>query len=120
MKDESQFIDRVRGELDRQLDLQPLLVQARLRAARRDALDSANLHARQRRWVPALAASLFVVVATSVIWFEVKHSAEDELARFIQTASVADRQLLEQGDEIELYQDLEFYYWLEQEQGHAG
>lgn len=120
MSDESKFIEKVSGALDRKIDAQPLSVQARLRAARREALDSTSSTARLRAWVPAFAASLFVAVATSAIWFEVKHSPADDLDIFIQTASVADRQLLEQGDDIELYRDLEFYYWLEQESPNAG
>jgi hypothetical protein len=42
------------------------------------------------------------------------------LESLLQTASVVELQLLNEGDDIELYRDLEFYFWLEQEQANAG
>lgn len=120
MNDEKQFIDQVRCELDSQVEGQGASLQGRLRAARRVALDGVTPAASPHRWIPALVVSLFVVVAVSVLWFDAARSPDVALESLLQTATIADQQILHEGDEIEFYRDLEFYFWLQQEQAHAG
>jgi ferric-dicitrate binding protein FerR (iron transport regulator) len=120
VNDEQRFIDRITGELNAQVEGQAPATLGRLRAARREALAAAQRPAPRRHWLPALAASLIVAVVSSVIWFELRHTPELELESLLQTASIDEQQLIDEGDDIELYRDLEFYYWLEQEQAHAG
>ena len=120
MNEDKQFIDRINRALDDQVEGQAPSALGRLRAARREALDAASRPAPHRHWIPAIAASFFVVLATTAIWFEVGRGPDDALGSLLQTASITDQQLLDEGDDIELYRDLEFYFWLEQEQKHAG
>lgn len=120
MSDEKRFIDRISSELDTQVEGLSPSTLGRLRAARREALDAAHRPAPRRHWLPAVAASLFVVVATGAIWFELIRTPDLGVESLVQTASVDVLQILDEGDDIELYRDLEFYYWLEQEQANAG
>ncbi len=120
MNEDKQFIDRINRELDGQVEGLSPAALGRLRAARREALDGASRTAAHRHWLPAVAASFFVVLATTAIWYEVGRGPDESLESLLQTATVTDQQLLGEGDDIELYRDLEFYFWLEQEQQHAG
>ena len=120
MNDEKEFIGRVRRELDGQVEGQAASLQGRICAARREALDGVTPAAISHRWMRALAASLFVVVAVSALWFDAARSPDVALESLLQTATIADQKILHEGDEIEFYQDLEFYYWLQQEQANAG
>ncbi len=120
MSDEKAFVVRAREQLDAGVEAQSPALQGRLRAARREALSRVAQRAPRRHWLPALAASVFVVVATTAIWLETAREAPFPGEAMLQSVSVADQQLLGEGDDIEFYQDLEFYYWLEQEQYHAG
>jgi hypothetical protein len=116
---DDRFIERIRGELDGRAEGLAPSTQGRLRAARREALDSAHHRTAHRRWLPAVAASLFVMVATGTVWFELIRTP-DLAAELLQTAAMSEMPLLDEGDDLELYRDLEFYYWLEQELPHAG
>lgn len=120
MSDERQFIERVGRELEAQLEHQSPALQGRLRAARREALASGSGVTPRRHWLPAVAASFFVVVAAGTVWYQLSERPDTALESLLQTATAGDLQLLNEGDDIEFYRDLEFYYWLEQEQNHAG
>jgi hypothetical protein len=120
MIDDRPFIDRINSELDSRVEGQHPSTLGRLRAARREALDASHRAAPRRLWLPAVAASLLVAVVTTALWFNTLHTPEMALESLLQTASVVELQLLNEGDDIELYRDLEFYFWLEQEQANAG
>jgi ferric-dicitrate binding protein FerR (iron transport regulator) len=117
---DDRFIGRIRSELDARAEGLAPSTLGRLRAARRTALDAASRRSPRRHWLSAVAASLLVAVVSSVLWFEVQHTPEMALESLLQTASMSELQLLDEGDDLELYRDLEFYYWLEQEMPHAG
>ncbi|MCW8917356.1 MAG: DUF3619 family protein [Gammaproteobacteria bacterium] len=124
---DDRLIERIRGELDGRAEGLTPSTLGRLRAARRAALDSASRRAPRRHWLPAVAASFFVIVATGVIWFELSRAPQTApqmaLASLPQIAAMSELPLLDEsdeGDDLELYRDLEFYYWLEQELPHAG
>lgn len=119
MNDEQQrFVDRARASLDeRSQQLSPTL-EKRLRAMRRTALASSRR--RERAWLPAMAAAALVVVA-GVSWFSLPH--EDHLTTLARNAvddGIADFDILTRDTPLELYQDLDFYYWLEQRGSHAS
>lgn len=121
MNDEQQrFIDKARASLDeRSQRLSPTL-EGRLWAVRRTAL-SPGRHASPRFWMPAMAATAMVAVMAVMIWFS--QPVEEEgitLARISANDGVADFEMLTQDAPLELYRDLEFYYWLEQGGEHAG
>jgi hypothetical protein len=115
MSDDRAFLDRVRQELEQQVEEQSPALQGHLRAARREALEGGTASASHRYWRPALMASLFLVVATMALWFQAIEQPPLDSGELLQTASSADLQILNEGDELELYRDLEFYYWLEQQ-----
>ena len=118
MSDERQLLQRIRQQLDSEVEAQSPALQGRLRAARREALAGRRRRA-ARYWIPALAASLFAVVATTSLWLQHEGAGRDSEV-LLQAASEVDMQMLNSGDEIELYQELEFYYWMQQELTDAG
>ena len=106
---DSELQDKVRSELDAQLDTLDANVTARLSAARHRALDQLE---RKPRWQPvtgwAVAATL--VLAVSLWW---------QQAPTGNGLSADDFELLVSSDGIELYEDLEFYEWLASEERTA-
>lgn len=102
------FLQRVKDILDAgesRLDSDKL---RDLRLARSKAL--ARLPARRRIWQPvglaALAASLALVVSL--------HLMQPNLA--VNAPAVEDMNLLSAGDDLDLYENLDFYQWLALEQ----
>ena len=120
MSDEMQFLQRISDELDEQVTAQSPALQGRLRAARRTALEGRSKLHQRRFLLPGVASALVLTVAISTLWFQAVERPEVTLATMLQAATASDLQLLHGTDEMELYRDLEFYYWLEQEQAHAG
>jgi ferric-dicitrate binding protein FerR (iron transport regulator) len=111
MNDErdKEFLNRIRTELERSSDALDELTVARLRAARRQALD-ASPH--RRRWflaggiaaATALSGAIAVLVITP--------------ATVPLTTGLEQIELLADADP-DLYKELEFYRWLAEHQ-HAG
>ena len=95
----SQRLDRAEQELDAS-------VLADLRRIRVTALD--QMPAPRRRWIPVMAMSAFasVVVLTAVLVLTP--------SRVAQGPAIDDISLLSSGEEIELYEQLDFYQWLEE------
>lgn len=120
MSDERELVQRIRQELDARVEAQSPTLQGRLRAARREALQGRLPRTGHRLWLPAVAASLFAVVATTSLWLQQAERSGNGVEVLLQAANEADLQLLRAGDDIELYQELEFYYWMQQERAHAG
>ena len=117
MSDESQLLQRISKQLDSEVEAHSPALQGRLRAARREALAGRARRSSHRLWVPAMAASLLAVVATTSLWLG--DDGEMDAVRLLQAANETDMQMLNTADDIELYQNLEFYYWMAQEQGGA-
>ena len=121
MNDEQQrFIEKARASLNaRSQQLSPAL-EGRLRAVRRTAMASTR-RTSSRLWLPAMAGMMLVAVVVGVSWFS--RPMPDEgmtLARLDANGAADDFELLTRDAPLELYQDLEFYYWLELEGEHAG
>ncbi len=120
MSEDRAFLQQLRRELDRQVEGQSPSLQGRLRAARREALQAEGRTVSRRLWLPAFAASLFVVVTVAALWFQsIEHASPDAVV-LLQAANTLDTKMLNEGDDLELYQELEFYYWLQQESDLAG
>jgi hypothetical protein len=106
---ETEFVGRLRQQLDRHADQLDEVTASRLRAARRRALE-ANTR-RAFRWLPvsgvaAAAAALLAVL----VWQQ--HSGD-------LAAVQEDWDILAAGEELELIEELEFYDWLEQTQSRS-
>lgn len=112
------LVRRARAALDRSVaELDPATL-GRLRAARRDALDGVAPASRRRAfvWAPLgalAAAAVALVIALSPRPTEVA-KAPPPPPRLVE-----DLEVVVSNDDLELYADLEFYEWLEQ-QDQAG
>lgn len=106
--DDSVFISRVKIALDRSADALDAKTRARLRTARDAALVQVSApHGFSPRWlVPAGAVAALAVVAALGLWW-VPPAAPPPMA-----ASVEEAEWLFATDNLELYQNLEFYKWL--------
>jgi len=100
---ESRFIAAARAELERSAQQLDELTSARLRAARRTALE-----ARPRRvtWLAAGGLATAALTATLVAFLLFTPAAAPPISGLEQF------DLLSENDSLELYRDLEFYRWL--------
>jgi hypothetical protein len=118
--DERQFVARARASLEaRSQQLSPAQA-GRLRAARRTALAGSRRH-RYRIWLPATATAMVVALALLFTGLP-RQDAEPplSLAHNAFEQSAEDLEMLTRDEPLELYRDLDFYYWLAQEGGRAG
>lgn len=99
---ESRFIAATKAELERSAQQLDELTIARLRAARRNALD-----ARPHRvaWLAAGGLATAALTATVVAFLLFTPAAPP-------VAGLEQFDLLSENDGLELYRDLEFYRWL--------
>lgn len=100
---ESRFIAAMKAELERGTQQLDALTTARLRAARRRAID-----ARPRRlaWLVAGGLATAALTATLVAFLVFTPAAAPPISGLEQF------DLLSENDGLELYRDLEFYRWL--------
>jgi len=116
-RDEEQFIGRVRASLDAGMEQTPPHIAARLSAARHAALASRK-HRQQPLWLPASALAAVLLLAVSVAWFA--GLPQEITAPVLAQQQASDFELLVQGDDLELYTDLDFYLWLDKRNSNAG
>lgn len=116
--DDQQFIDRARLSLEQRLDQTPSHVSARLRGARNQALESRHRW-RDRTWLPAMATAALLAVVVSGTWFAYGpgHSSAT-IPGAVQAA--ADFEMLTRGDDLALYDNVDFYLWLDKQGLNAG
>jgi hypothetical protein len=98
-----EFLKRVRAELERSATALDELTVARLRAARRRALEAG---ARGRAWFVAGGVAAGVVVATVLAMLLSPPAGGPPV-----TAGLEQLEMLADAD-LDLYNDLEFYRWL--------
>lgn len=120
MNEEQKFVERVRLSLEARVNsLEPHLAH-RLGTARRNAL-SAPRRVGHGVWMPALAAASLAAVVVGVMWFGTE--ADKNGSVMIQASlesGATDFELLTSREDLELYERLDFYYWLEQRSKGAG
>ena len=110
--DEQELMQSARQVLDRSADELDSFTVARLKLARQQALE-----ATPRRRLPLVPATVFSaavvgLLAVSLLW-------QGESLRFDEQAP-ADVELLSTIEELDLYEDMEFYEWLPAGVDHAG
>lgn len=110
--DEQQLLTQVHRALDEGVAGLDGATRSRLAQARARALEPR--HGYRRWWLPAGGAVLASVL-TAVVWLGQPLPLPDN-----GFSGVTDLELLTANDDLELYQELEFYHWLEEEAAHAG
>jgi len=103
--------ERVRARLEQGAGQLNVYTVQRLAQARAAALNGARAPRRSRPWLlPALGAAVAAALVASVT-LQVMHKPDAGVAEF---ASL-DLELLTAHEDLDLYQDLEFYAWLDDE-----
>lgn len=105
MNDDERLERRVRETLNRQA-VDPATRDA-LQAARLAALDGRRPLA-GRRWVPATALAALLLIVGLWLYPDITEQA-------LPQAPVDDLVVITDEDELDLFEELEFYIWLEQE-----
>jgi hypothetical protein len=93
----------------------------KLAAARRSALAGESRHSRRVVWLPAAGAVAACALALGVVWFR-PQPVDSSSARAGQAAAI-DTELPLDADsqQLDLYQNLDFYQWLaRQPRTHTG
>ena len=103
------FLHNARHLLDQSVDAIDEDTSSRLRKIRYQALN--NKAEKSYGFMPysAFAATAAVLILTVTVWLTQSPNINDELV-------LEDMPLLTTGEELDFYQDLEFYSWLEEEQ----
>ena len=123
--DKDSWAGRARTLLDESAEGLDAATLSRLNRARQAALTQALPRAARRWFLPAGMASACVLLLAVVAWHSQVPSGAARLPELPFTASASsagsDIDLVSGDDSLELYQDLEFYAWLDaQDQGSDG
>lgn len=116
MSDErTDFERRIARTLDEGVERLDGATRSRLRQARARALDSlADRPARRRQRLAAGLALAALLLA--LLWWP----GDRDEGRLVPPLAPLDFELLTSNEPIEIYQELDFYQWLEQERDDAG
>jgi hypothetical protein len=117
MNDEQSFTNNIKQTLDSSAEQLDADISRRLRLARANALESYK--EKHNIWKPAgsfaLAGMLLVAIG---VW---QFSSNDDINTVDGMAqAMEDLELIASSDSLHLYQNLEFYQWLEVIKGDAG
>lgn len=116
---EQRFVDAARRSLDARGERLSPAIAAQLREARAMAL-AGGRRGTQQHWWQAAAIAAAVVLVVALVWFEQPVQSPSLSLAQAPLDNGGDLELLLSKDDPEFYRDLEFYYWLAQEQGNAG
>lgn len=106
------FLHELSDSLDQSVEAIDVSVQARLRAARREALAASEARVRPAWLMPvgSLAAAATVAALTVSLWLMPPDKAVDG-----QLPLLEDIVLLSDSEGLEFYENLDFYLWLDDE-----
>lgn len=109
---EREIIERVGKALDESADNLDLRTQSRLLSIRREAIERMTAPRERRFSIPRWAyASSFVTVLVAVAIALVIVPGPSRHRQ--QVSKLDDLEIMVSGENLELYEDLEFYQWLE-------
>lgn len=106
-----ELLDRISSALDAAADDVDAATRTRLRAIRREALASADSPQKAAWWVPL--GSLATVATLAVMTVTLLGTVPDENDFMPPLEDIA---LLSDKEELEFYEELDFYLWLDSEQ----
>jgi len=109
--DDDKFLQRMKEQLDRELDELDPATARRLQKGRLAALEAAERPHRNPLWMPGLALASVSVLAVA-LWLAIPQQSSPDVSAFDDLELMADSQ------ELEFYQEAEFYYWLALEESH--
>ena len=122
-KDQSEqdFLLQVKKTLDNSSEQIDEITQARLGAARRRAIEAGRSPAASsvRDFLPSWITrhhSLAATAATMILAAALTLTLYPSRDRMVTTPQLEDLELLSSSDDLDLYQDLDFYLWMEDEQ----
>jgi hypothetical protein len=106
------FLRQLNERLDHSVEALDVSTQARLRAARREALAASGVRSLSAWLMPmgSLAAVATVAVLTVSLWLLPPEKGMDD-----QLPPLEDFALLSDSEGLEFYEDLDFYLWLDDE-----
>jgi ferric-dicitrate binding protein FerR (iron transport regulator) len=102
---EDRLAERIRQQLDREAGQLDELTVARLRAARLHALERARRP--HYRWLALLGTAAVAAIVVAVLYWQPPADLP---------GAIDDLDIVATGDEMELFEDLDFYDWLDETQ----
>lgn len=111
-KNTTNFLHKLSNSLDQSVEEMDVSTQARLRAARREAVAASEIQSRPAWLMPVggLATAAAVAVLTMSLWMVTPDESMDA-----QLPPLEDLALLSDSEGLEFYEDLDFYLWLDDE-----
>ena len=115
---DTHFLKKVRSALDQEAADLDVETRSRLRKIRNKALEQGA--SKRTRWSHLLrlpVAITAVGLAVAVTFTTVTHRSRD---LFEDGQSLVDLEIIASGEQLELFTDLDFYFWLAEKEDHAG
>ncbi len=114
MNDEQSFFDNIRQTLDNSSDQLDADITRQLHLARYRALE--NYEEKHSYWKPAGGFALATMLLAAIgVWQFGGHERGNGMAQ-----TMDDLELIASSDSLQLYEDLEFYQWLDVIEDNAG
>lgn len=107
-----EFAAKAKSTFDESVERLDGAALSRLNQARNVALESAAATANWRRWIPAGGVAVIALVSVLVLRGPEVDKIPDEAA--------ADFEILLEGESLEMFEDLEFYSWIDEAEFSAN
>ncbi len=113
-KDQDKLVNQIRQRLDQQSEELDGETLSRLRQARARAVDAGG---RKGFNLPGFGGGVVAFASVSVlavaVWLAVPTDTIQEMPALAEAPVFDDMELLAATEELEFYEDIEFYYWLD-------
>lgn len=113
-KDEKAFTDKLNQVLDKQVEQLDNHTLSRLRQARLQAVESTERGSFFQYWKPVTVFAMSIVLTVSIIMWPQQPDVND------LSSATDDLELLVAEDNLQFYDELEFYQWLLLDETEAG